>query len=136
VSTQPKTFITPEQYLELERAAEFKSEYYDGEMFAMAGGRAGHNLIIGNVIGSLYQQFRSQPCRVYPSDMRTRVGSNRRYAYPDVVVVCGEPVYLDEVQDALLNPTLSVEVLSPSTEKFDRGRKLAYYRSIESLTII
>jgi Uma2 family endonuclease len=133
VSTQPKTFITPEQYLEIERAAEFKSEYYDGEMFAMAGARANHNLIVANSIFQLTLQLRPKPCRTYPSDMRTRVGSNRRYTYPDVVVVCGEPQYLDEQQDTLINPTLIVEVLSPSTEKFDRGKKFAYYRSIESL---
>lgn len=134
MSTQPKTLLTPEQYLEIERAADFKSEYYDGEMFAMAGAGADHNLIAANVIADLHRQLRSKPCLTYPSDMRTRVGSNRRYTYPDVVVVCGEPQYLDERRDTLLNPTLVVEVLSPSMEKFDRGRKFAYYRSIESPT--
>ncbi len=131
MSTHPKTFLTPEQYLEIERQAEFKSEYYQGEMFAMAGAREGHNLIAGNVFAAFHQQFRSRPCRVYPSGMR--VNATGLLTYPDVVAVCGEPRFLDERRDTLLNPTLLVEVLSPSTEAYDRGRKSEHYRSIESL---
>ena len=134
MSTQPKTFITPEQYLEIERAAELKSEYYDGEMFAMAGARADHNLIVANAIFLFAQQLRDKPCRTYPSDMRIRVGSNHRYTYPDAIVVCREPQYLDDRRDTLLNPTVIIEILSPSTETFDRGRKFAYYRTIGSLS--
>ena len=133
MSTQLSAYLTPEQYLKIERAAERKSEYYDGEMFAMDGAREGHNLIVANLISHLGQQLRSKPCRVYPSDMRVRLGSTTRYSYPDVVVVSGEPQFLDEQFDTLLNPTLLVEVLSPSSESFDRGRKFGYYRSIDSL---
>ena len=133
MSTQPKTLVTPEQYLELERQAEYKSEYYDGEMYSMAGAREAHNLIALNVAGEFRQQLRTRPCRAYPSDMRVQVSASRRYSYPDVTVVCGEPRFLDERRDTLLNPTLIVEVLSPSTELFDRGRKFAYYRTLGSL---
>jgi Uma2 family endonuclease len=133
VSTQPKTFLTPEQYLEIERAAEYKSEYYDGEMFAMAGAGEAHNVLAGNLVTGLNNQLRSRPCRVYPSDMRVRVRATGLYTYPDVVVVCGERRFLDEQRDTLLNPSLLVEVLSPSTEAYDRGRKFKHYRSIESL---
>jgi len=133
VSTQPKTILTPEQYLEIEREAEYKSEYYQGEMFAMAGAQEAHNLLVANLVAGLHQQLRSRPCRVYPSDMRVRVSATGLYTYPDVVVVCGEPRFLDEQQDTLLNPSLVVEVLSPSTEAYDRGRKSEHYRLIESL---
>jgi Uma2 family endonuclease len=133
MSTQPKTFLTPEQYLEIERAAERKSEYYDGEMFAMAGAKEAHNLVVSNLVARLHQQLRSRPCRVYPSDMRVRVRATGLYTYPDVTAVCGEPRFLDDQRDTLLNPTLLVEVLSPSTEAYDRGRKFEQYKSIESL---
>ena len=131
--TQPKTFLTPEQYLQIEREAEYKSEYYQGEMFAMAGAGEVHNLLVANLVASLHHQFRSGPCRVYPSVMRVRVRATGLYTYPDVVVVCGERRFLDERRDTLLNPSLLIEVLSPSTEAYDRGRKSEHYRSIESL---
>src|SRR5471030_2854802 len=132
MSTLQKTFLTPEQYLEIERKAEFKSEYYEGEMFAMAGAREAHNLIVGNLHSDLHQQLRPRPCRAYMSDMRVRVSPSGLYTYPDVTVVCGEPQFLDEQKDTLLNPSLIVEVLSPSTEAYDRGRKFEQYKSIES----
>lgn len=133
MSTQPKTFLTPEQYLEIERKAEFKSEYLDGEMFAMSGARAAHNWIAANVLAALHQQLRSRPCRVSGSDMRVRVRPGGLHTYPDVSVVCGAPQFLDDVTDTLLNPSVIVEVLSPSTEAYDRGRKFEYYKSIASL---
>ena len=133
MSTQPKTYLTPEQYLEIERAAEYKSEYLNGEMFAMSGAREPHNLIAGNAYAHLHQQFRTRPCRVYTSDMRVRVGRTGLYTYPDVTVVCGAPQFLDDVTDTLLNPHIIIEVLSPSTEACDRGRKFEHYKSIESL---
>jgi len=133
MSTQPKTFLTPEQYLEIERKAEYKSEYYDGEMFSMAGARATHNLIAANLIAQLHAQLRYGPCRTYTSDMRVHVKSTGLYTYPDVVVACQDPRFLDDEVDTLLNPTLIVEVLSPTTEAYDRGRKFGHYRSIESL---
>ena len=123
--------MTPEEYLELERAAEYKSEYFDGEVFLMSGAREGHNLVTMNVGGELRLQFRPRPCRVYQSDMRVRAAT--LFTYPDVVTVCGEPRFLDEKRDTLLNPTMLVEVLSPSTEAYDRGRKFELYKTIESL---
>jgi Uma2 family endonuclease len=116
VSTQPKTFLTLEQYLEIERKAEFKSEYYRGEMFAMARASWAHNLLVAHLLRDIGQQLRGKPCEVYPSDMRVRVSSTGLYTYPDVVAVCGEPRLLDNQFDTLLNPHLIAEVLSPSTE--------------------
>lgn len=132
MSTQPKTFLTPEQYLAIEREAPYKSEYFNGEMFAMAGVREGHDLIAGNVHGNLWTSFRSRPCRAYTSDMRVRTISGL-YSYPDTSAVCGNPEFLDDIRDTLLNPSLIVEVLSPSTEAYDRGRKFELYQSIPSL---
>ena len=133
MSTLSKTFLTAEEYLEIERKAEYKSEYYQGEMFAMAGASEAHNLLVWNLIRELGQQLRSRPCHAYPSDMRVRVSPDALYTYPDVVVVCGERQFLTEQKDTLLNPSLLVEVLSPSTEAYDLGRKFEHYRSIESL---
>ena len=134
MATHSKTFLTPEQYLEIERKAEFKSEYYQGEMFAMGGARWTHNRLVANLIASLHQQLRSGPCQTLPSDMRVQVNATGQYTYPDVIVVCGEPQFLDETRDTLLNPSLIVEVLSPSTEARDRGRKFEYYCSVESVS--
>ena len=140
MSPPPETYLTKEQYLEIERADEFKSEYYQGEMFPMggpfarAGAKESHNSVVANLIADLHRQLRPRPCRTYPSDMRIRVGTTAFYTYPDVAVVCGEPKFLDEKRDTLLNPNLIVEVLSASTEAYDRGRKFAPYQSIESLS--
>jgi Uma2 family endonuclease len=134
MATHPTTFLTPEQYLEIERKAEFKSEYYQGEMFAMAGAKEAHNLIIWNLARELGQQLRQRPCRAYLADMRVRVSATGLYTYPDVVAVCGEPQFLDDQRDTLLNPNLIVEVLSPSTELYDRVRKFEHYRSLESVS--
>jgi len=133
VSSQPNSFLTPEQYLEIERKAEFKSEYLNGEMFAMAGAKRVHNVIVAHAIRELDQRLRSRPCEVYSNDMRVYMPSTGLYAYPDVVAVCGEPRFQDDQEDTLLNPGLIVEVLSPSTEAYDRGRKFQHYKSIESL---
>ena len=134
MSTLQKTFLTPEQYLEIERKAEFKSEYYQGEMFAMAGAGWAHNRIVWNLVAEFRQQLRDRPCLGTPSDMRVRVSPTGLYTYPDVTIVCGEPQFLDERRDTLLNPNLIVEVLSPSTEAYDRGRKFEHYCSVESLS--
>lgn len=133
MATHPPTFLTPEQYLEIERKAERKSEYYNGKMFAMAGAKAAHNLLVTNIVAELRERLRSSPWRVYPSDMRVRLKPTGLYTYPDVVAVCREAVFLDDQTDTLLNPALLVEVLSPSTEAYDRGRKFDQYKSIESL---
>jgi Uma2 family endonuclease len=113
MSTQPKSYLTPEQYLEIERKAEFKSEYFQGEMFALAGARSSHNVITANAITQLVLQLRESPCLVYTSDQRVLVSSTGLYTYPDITVVCAEPQYLDCHLDTLLNPTLIVEVLLP-----------------------
>jgi Uma2 family endonuclease len=134
MATQPKTYLTPEQYLEIERKAEFKSEYFQGEMFLMSGAREPHNLIVWNLSAEFHQQLRKRPCRAYVNDMRVQVGATGLYTYPDLAAVCGEPQFLDSTRDTLLNPSLIVEVLSPSTEAYDRGRKFEHYRTVESVT--
>ncbi|HJQ34753.1 MAG TPA: Uma2 family endonuclease [Pyrinomonadaceae bacterium] len=133
MSSQPKTYLTPEEYLAAERRNEYKSEYIDGEMVAMTGASRKHNLIAVNVAGQVGQQLRHCPCEAYVSRMRVRIPSESTYFYPDLVVVCGEPQFEDDELDTLLNPTLIIEVLSESTERYDRGRKFGFYRTIESL---
>lgn len=128
---QPR--LTPEEYLEIERAAEFKSDYYDGHMYAMPGGSLRHAILIASVARELGNALKDRPCTVVSSDLRLRVGSGRLYTYPDVAVFCGAPKLADQHQDILLNPTLIAEVLSPSTERCDRGVKWTQYRTIESL---
>lgn len=133
MSTQPKTFLTPEQYLEIERKAEIRSEYYNGEMFAMAGAARAHVLIVHNVDRVLGNQILERPCEIYSHDMRVRVPATGLYTYPDIAGTCDKPQFADNELDTLLNPRLIVEVLSPSTEAYDRGRKFEHYRSIDSL---
>ena len=130
-NAQPR--LTPEQYLEIERAAEFKSEYYNGHMYAMAGGSPKHAWIIGNLTGLLHSALRKRPCRVSPSELRLQALPGGLLTYPDVIVTCGDPQYSDDRQDTLVNPTFLAEVLSPSTESYDRGFKASQYRLIESL---
>jgi len=126
-----KAPYTPEQYLALDREAEFRSEYFAGEMLAMAGASEDHNTITLNVATELRVQLRGGPCRPFSVDMRVRAGD--LFAYPDVVVVCGERRFADDRRDVLLNPTAIVEVLSPSTEAYDRGTKFEAYRGVQSL---
>jgi Uma2 family endonuclease len=125
--------MTPEAYLEFERASEMKHEYFGGEVFAMTGASRNHNRIVANMLASLHGQLRKRPCEVYPSDMRVKTRSTILYTYPDISIVCGEPQFEDEVLDTLLNPTVIIEVLSPSTERYDRGRKFQHYRTLLSL---
>ena len=133
MSTVPKQFITPEQYLHRERNAEFRSEYLRGEMFAMAGASANHNLIVGNCVQNIGQQLKKKPCRVYPRDLKLRIQATGLYTYPDLSVVCGEPQLESDHGDVLLNPVVLIEVLSDSTEAYDRGKKFEHYRTIPSL---
>jgi len=128
-----RTRYTPEQYLALERKSPIKNEYYDGEIFAMAGASREHNLIALNLGGELRSQLRDRPCEAYVSDMRVLVARTGLYTYPDVVAVCGEREFQDSEVDTLLNPTLLIEVLSPSTEAYDRGKKFFHYRRLKSL---
>lgn len=133
MATAALTYYTPEEYLALERHAEFKSEYIDGRIIAMTGASASHNLIAGSVHAELRARFRGRACRAFISDMRVQIGGGRRYTYPDVVAICEEPVFLDGALDTLQNPSLIVEVLSPTTEAYDRSEKFQHYRAIESL---
>ena len=126
-----KSYLTAEEYLVLERGAETKSEYIDGEMVAMTGGTWNHGLIIGNVVFSLKNRLLRGPCAVIPNDLKVHAASE--YFYPDVVVVCSEPALEEDRGDVLINPTLIVEVLSPTTESYDRGHKFELYRTLESL---
>jgi Uma2 family endonuclease len=133
MSPQVKAYYTPEEYLALERQAEDKSEYFNGEIFAMTGASRRHNLVTANVLASLHTQLRGRPCETYPGDMRVKVSPTGLYTYPDVVVVCNEPLFDDKQRDTLLNPTVLVEVLSESTASYDRGEKFEHYRRLGSL---
>lgn len=134
--------FTPEEYLAFERGAESRHEYLDGLIYAMAGSNPEHSTICANVSAMITRQLRGGPCRPFSADMKLRCASlpsttcRRRglYAYPDFMVVCGEPVFQDESRDVLTNPTLIVEVLSPSTEAYDRGEKFLRYQELASLT--
>jgi len=119
------------EYLDQERLAETKSEFWNGEVFAMAGAPRRHNLIVGNLVRRLSEALDDRPCEVYPSDMRVRC-PNGLGTYPDVTVAC-DPLFEDDREDTLLNPVVIVEVLSSSTEAWDRGTKFLSYRGLSSL---
>lgn len=127
------TTLTVAEYLALERAAEYKSEYINGERRPMTGASRKHNLIAGNIYASLHLQLRKSKCEIYPSDMRVKIEATGRMTYPDVSIVCGEPHFDDSYKDTLLNPIIVIEVLSPSTAAYDRGEKSENYRQIPSL---
>ena len=125
--------FTPEEYIARERKSLIKSEYRNGKIYAMPGASRAHNLIVVHVCGELYVQLRDRTCEVYPSDMRVKVSAAGLYTYPDVIVVCDEPRFDDTHFDTLLNPTVLIEVLSPSTAAYDRGQKFASYQTLDSL---
>jgi Uma2 family endonuclease len=128
-----KKKLTPQEYLTQERQAPFKSEYYRGEVFAMAGASLSHSQVKDNLAGEARSQLKGGPCRAITSDMRVKVDATGLYTYPDVTFYCGEPMLEDAQLDTLLNPRAIVEVLSDSTEKYDRGTKFEQYRQIPSL---
>ena len=128
-----QTYFTPEEYIALERKAEFRNEYFSGQIVAMSGASQAHNRITGDIFYGLYPQLIGHGCDIFTSDMRVRASLGDAYFYPDVVVVCGEPEFEDDVFDTLLNPILIVEVLSPSTEAYDRGEKFTRYKHLASL---
>lgn len=134
MATQPKRYISPQEYLEIERKAEFKSEYFHGEMFAMAGASANHVQIVTNICGELRQRLKGKKCWVGAADLRVHVPATGLFTYPDMFVVYDERKALDSEFDTLVNPSVLFEVLSESTESFDRGRKFAHYQSITSLS--
>ncbi len=131
MSAQPKPFISPEEYIRRERLAPFKSEYFNGQIFAMAGASTAHVRINSNLTGLLYQAFRGGPCYALAADMRVHVPKTGLYTYPDTIVLCEEPQLEDD--DILLNPKIIFEVLSKSTERYDRGAKFRNYQTIDSL---
>ena len=132
MSSLPEYRVSPEEYLRLERAAESKSEYDDGLIYAMAGAGARHNLIVGNLNWSLRNHLPSR-CSAFPSDMKVRILNPTRFYYPDVTVICGPPRFADDRTDVLLNPLIVIEVLSERTVAFDRGKKFLSYQTIDSL---
>ena len=131
MASLPDAPLTEEQYLDLERQAETKSEFHDGRIYAMAGGSLNHALLSAAITALLYRQM-PPGCRTVTSDLRIKVAVAGLYTYPDCSVICGEPQYFGDQQDVVLNPLLIVEVLSPSTEGYDRGKKFELYRTIES----
>lgn len=134
VAAQPQPhFVTVEEYLTLERNADFKSEYWHGVIYAMAGSSPEHSAITANVTIALGGQLRGGNCQVFSNDLKVATDPSGLYTYPDLSIVCGEPRFHDERRDVLINPTLLVEVLSPSTEVYDRGRKFSQYQRIPSL---
>ena len=125
--------ISVQDYLQRERQATFKSEFFQGEIFAMAGGSASHSLIAANFVGETRQALKDKPCAVFSSDLRVRVEPTGLYTYPDATIVCGELKFDDDQRDTVVNPTVIVEVLSDATEKYDLGRKANHYRQISTL---
>jgi Uma2 family endonuclease len=125
--------MTPDEYLAAERLSETKSEYIDGGVFPMPGATVNHIRIVGNLGHQLLTQLSERPCDVLMSEIKVTLQGSRKFFYPDVAVVCGELEYYDDRKDIITNPDLVVEVLSPSTEAFDRGAKFEAYRTIESL---
>ena len=133
MTTHTVTYVTPEEYLAAERLSETRSEYLDGGVYPMTGGSINHIRIVANLTAELVIQLRGRKCDVLPTEMKVRLQDSRKFFYPDMTVVCGEPQFHDERTDIILNPILVIEVLSPSTEAFDRGAKFQAYRTLESL---
>jgi len=133
MSAIPKQRFTEAEYLAMESASEFKHEYFQGEIFAMSGASPEHDRIFRNTLTSLHIQLRGGPCEPFSDDIRVRVSATRLYTYPDISVVCGEAEFTEDNPPSLLNPTLIVEVLSPSTEAYDRGTKFHNYQTLDSL---
>jgi Uma2 family endonuclease len=129
----PKQTYTPEEYLALERKADYRSEYINGEIYAMAGASREHNLIALNLASEIRAQLRQKPCETYVADMRVRVEATNLYTYPDIVVVCGEPAFAEDKFDTLTNPTVLIEILSYSTASYDRVSKFHHFRRLPSL---
>lgn len=130
---QPTALVSVAEYLVSERRRPEKHEFFDGEIYLQAGASIAHNLITANIIGVLHQQLRASSCTVLPSDMRVRTPRRRQYMYPDATIICGSPIFDDEYHDTIVNPIVIIEVLSPSTEQYDRGRKFQAYRTLSTL---
>ena len=133
MSAQPHFNLTPEEYLELERKAEFKSEYSDGHVYVMTGASWNHIQIVANLTTTLTPPVRARGCTALPNEMKVWIAARRKFYYPDVTIVCGRPQFYDERQDVITNPTLLIEVLSDSTAAYDRGDKFLAYQQLDSL---
>lgn len=133
MSANPKQIWTPDSYLEFERASETKHEFYRGEVFDLSGASFRRTLIAANTSAALHAQLRKTKCSLHSNDLRIQVRAVGLYTYPDVIIICGEPRFLDKRNDTVTNPTLIVEVLSKSTESYDRGKKFQHYRTLETL---
>lgn len=134
MSTAPKPKMTAKDYLEVERSANFKSEFFHGEMFAMAGASRDHNRVKENLVGELFTRLKGGPCQTYSSDQRVLVEATGLYTYPDILILCGPGTNDLADSNTLTNPTAIIEVLSPSSERYDRGTKFRNYQKIPSLT--
>jgi Uma2 family endonuclease len=133
MTAQKKPYITASEYLSLERAATHKAELFAGQVVAMAGATLQHNEIVANLIAHVKGYLKGKSCRIYPSDLRVRIGLGDSFAYPDATIVCGKPEMLDEAFDTVINPSVIIEVMSKSTEEKDRGAKFFAYMQIPSL---
>jgi Uma2 family endonuclease len=125
-----KKYFTVQEYLELEESAEYKSEYYKGEIFAMAGASSNHNQIIGNVYSRLHQTINQHNCRVFMSDLRLWIKQRELFTYPDIMIICDKPKFYPDRDDTVVNPLIIIEAISKSTEAYDRSKKFLFYRSI------
>ena len=134
MQAQEQHHISPEEYLTGERDGDIRHEYFAGEVFAMAGASREHNQISTNIVRLLGNQLLEKPCSVFASDMKVKVQKKKKYSYPDIVVVCEKEEYEDEHNDVLLNPVVLIEILSDSTEAYDRGDKFSHYQDIPSFT--
>jgi Uma2 family endonuclease len=130
---QPRRFYTEQEYFTLEEAADYKSEYYRGEIFGMAGASENHNLICANFLTDLNIAFRGKTCRAYTSDMKVQVPAHKFYTYPDIIALCATPEFVEGRSDTITNPMLLVEVLSASTKTYDRTTKFEFYQALPSL---
>ena len=133
MSAQPNMQVTVAEYLKFDHQSDQKYEYYDGQIYLMAGATPRHNLISASVNFTLYAQLRGKGCFIYSGDMHVKVEKTGLYTYPDMTIVCGQPQYEDTKPPTLLNPTVIIEILSPSTERDDRGKKFQHYRNLDSL---
>lgn len=133
MAAEARTLLTEDEYLRLEREGDIRHEYLNGEILAMVGASKEHNRISTSTSFALYGQLRTRPCDLFSSDMRVKVRASGLYTYPDIVVTCGEPQFSDDMFDTLLNPTVIIEILSQSTEGYDRGKKFQHYQQLRSL---
>ncbi len=133
MSALPKSELSPTQYVAIENEAAFRSEYFDGEMFAMAGASEKHNDVLMNLSGELYNRLKGGRCRVRVTDQRCKVERTGLYTYPDIVIICGKSIPASDDPLSIINPTAIIEILSPSTKDYDRGAKFRNYQQIPSL---